>query len=89
MKQRYHVELEQNKAFIEIAHKYPHIAKKIDAFWSSEVCVPYLESLFTDTRSGSRKGFPHADILLLLDLKILHEARFSKFVKKDVWDYSD
>lgn len=81
-------QLEQNEAYIEIARKYPHIGKKIDVFWGSEFFEPYIDSLFTETRNGSRKGFPMADVMQLLNLRLLHESQFDFKRQKDVWDYS-
>lgn len=81
-------QLEEDEAYKEISQKYPHIAKKLIIFWGSEFCEPYLDSLFIDTRSGTRRGFPPEDILLLLKIRILHETLFELDRKTDVWTYS-
>ncbi|WP_297811028.1 hypothetical protein [uncultured Methylophaga sp.] len=80
--------LEENDTYIEIARKYPHIGKKIDAFWGSEFFEPYIDSLFTETRDGQRKGFPMADVMALLSLRLLHESEFDIKRSRDVWDSS-
>ncbi|WP_438969827.1 hypothetical protein [Methylophaga sp.] len=90
MEKLHNPELGDNEKFQTIAERYPHIAKKIDLFWGCELCVPYIESLFTETRGGTRKGFPYEDILILLDIKIEHEEQFGFHLNKtDVWDLSD
>jgi len=89
MKKIHNPELGESEEFNTITERYPHIAHKIDIFWGSDYCVPYIESLFTETRNGTRKGFPYDDILLLLKLKIVHETQFKLHVKNDVWDFSD
>ncbi len=80
--------LEDNDAYIQISRQFPHIGKKIDAFWGSEFFEPYIDSLFTETRDGQRKGFPMTDVMALLNLRLLHESLFDIERHKDVWDYS-
>ncbi|MBD3634562.1 MAG: hypothetical protein HUJ23_06625 [Methylophaga sp.] len=56
-------------------------------FWGSEFCEPYLDSLFTETRSGTRRGFPPDDMLALLNIRLLHEEQYEFERKQDVWTY--
>ncbi len=80
-------QLKQDKSYIRISQHYPHIGKKLLIFWGSEFCEPYLDSLFTDTRSGTRRGFPPEDMQALLKLRQLHETLFEFEREHDVWTY--
>lgn len=80
-------QLEEHESYIRIAKKYPHIAKKLIIFWGSEFCEPYLDSLFTETRSGTRSGFPPDDMKALLNIRLLHEELFEFERKQDIWTY--
>ncbi|MED5509142.1 MAG: hypothetical protein VX841_02505 [Pseudomonadota bacterium] len=79
--------LKQDESYLKISQKYPHIAKKLLIFWGSEFCEPYLDSLFTETRSGTRRGFPPDDMLALLNIRLLHEEQYEFERKQDVWTY--
>lgn len=80
-------QLKQDESYLKISQKYPHIAKKLLIFWGSEFCEPYLDSLFTETRSGTRRGFPPEDMLALLNIRLLHEKQYEFERKEDVWTY--
>lgn len=57
------------EALHPITTNYKHIAVEINKLWSSkELLVAYLKKLLLDTRSGSRRGFPVEDVLILLFL---------------------
>lgn len=48
---------------------YPHLRTQLIRQWRQPECAPFIESLLTDTREGTRAGFPVAvaeEILLLV-----------------------
>ncbi len=64
--------------------RYPHVAAKVVAYWGTEACLPYLDSLLTDDRGG-RQGFPFDAMQELTLLKELHQDAHPQPVK----DWSD
>ena len=55
---------------------FPNIMKKAQALWATRECDIFLQSLFMDTRGGTRKGFP-------MDAaeEIMFLVKFNKYVR--------
>lgn len=57
---------------------YPHL-QKIDLLWGSPECRIFVFNLLTDTRGGSRQGFPKAHAATLMLLLHEHDQHFPQF----------
>ncbi|MBV2234119.1 MAG: hypothetical protein KUL75_01120 [Sterolibacterium sp.] len=55
---------------------FPNVLGKIQDSWASRDCDLYLQRLFTDTRGGTRRGFP-----LKAGEELLFLVRFNKNVR--------
>lgn len=70
--------LKANSHFQIVYEGAPHIARKLLMTWGLPQCDRYLQSVFSDTRDGRRKGFPKKVGDALLQIMYLHEARYAK-----------
>lgn len=62
----------------ELYQRFPHL-RRIDAIWGSSECRKYLFSLMTDTRGGTRQGFPREHAGTLMSLLMEHDRKFPQF----------
>ncbi|BAL25173.1 hypothetical protein AZKH_2873 [Azoarcus sp. KH32C] len=62
----------------ELFAKFPHL-RKIEAMWGSAECRKLLFQLMTDTRGGTRQGFPKEHALTLMRLMMEHDRKFPQF----------
>ena len=54
----------------ELVRSFPHIANNMSRLWAQpKDCAAYLNSLLTDTRNGTRKGFPKGVAAELVTLR--------------------
>ncbi|THF63483.1 hypothetical protein [Pseudothauera rhizosphaerae] len=58
--------------------RFPHL-RKIDHIWGSRECRNYILQLMTDTRGGTRQGFPREHALTIMSLLMEHDRRFPQF----------
>ena len=69
----------------ELFAHYPHLAAKIQNLWGTKECRANLLHLLSDSRGGTRAGFPieigKTIILLLRD----HDAKFPMFDDTDTF----
>ena len=61
---------------------FPHIGKNLYEKWGSVQLSQYIQHLFTDTRGGTRKGFPKAALQDLYKLLEYHERMFGEIIEK-------
>lgn len=55
---------------------FPNVMKKAQAIWGTKECDLFLQSLFMDTRGGTRKGFP-----MEAAEEIMFLVKFNKYVR--------
>ena len=79
--------LAKNRHLALIESRYPHIAKAIAVRWGTPDVKTYINSLFTDTRDGNRKGFPTEiyDALLEIYERYNHTREKTAKEAKDLW----
>lgn len=58
--------------------RFPHL-RRIDLLWGSAECRKYIFSLMTDTRGGTRMGFPKEYALIIMSLLMEHDRRYPQF----------
>uniref|UniRef100_A0ABX1PJ00 Uncharacterized protein n=2 Tax=Aromatoleum anaerobium TaxID=182180 RepID=A0ABX1PJ00_9RHOO len=62
----------------ELYERFPHL-RKIDLVWGSPECRKFLFMLMTDTRGGTRQGFPREHGATIMSLLLEHDRRFPQF----------
>ncbi len=79
--------IENNKNFAVINEAYPHLGRKLKLFWGCPEFNVLINELQTDTRGGSRAGFPGTVLNALFMLALEHEEAFPQLVRKqaDQW----
>ena len=81
--------LEQDKDFVLIDNKYPHISSRLKLLWGSKECYNYFGNLLLDTRDGERQGFSNEVASSIYRLSVLHDEQFPKFITKSHnWTYA-
>lgn len=55
--------------------RFPHL-RRIDTMWGSRECRQYLMHLMTDTRGGTRQGFPPQHAATIMALLMEHDRCF-------------
>lgn len=62
----------------ELYSRFPHL-RRIDEQWGTSECRRLLFSLLTDTRGGTRQGFPPQYAGTVMSLLMEHDRRFPQF----------
>jgi len=62
----------------ELYERFPHL-RKIDLLWGSPECRKFLFMLMTDTRGGTRQGFPREHGATIMALLLEHDRCFPQF----------
>lgn len=80
--------IDDDENFRVIAQVFPHIGEKLKFFWGHPEFVPYIDSLQTDSRAGTRSGFPGAVLNALFALALKHEDEHPHLAPKqvDIWN---
>ena len=60
---------------------FERIHKRIVALWGTQECRDYINTLLTDTRDGTRSGFPPVVAKELFRLLHEHDLEFRRFSK--------
>jgi hypothetical protein len=68
--------IEDSKNYQLVNAAFPHIGKKIKLFWGYPEFVTMMLQLQTDSRAGTRKGFPGDVLFALMDLEEKHDIEF-------------
>lgn len=81
----------ENEDFKVINGRFPHIGEKIAAQWGSFGLSPYINHLLTDTRNGTRQGFPKEVAIGLFRLLQLHDQQYPHLAMKvtDIWSLNE
>lgn len=58
--------------------RFPHL-QRIDLMWGSSECRKFLLHLLTDTRGGTRQGFPKEHAATIMSLLMEHDRRYPQF----------
>lgn len=62
----------------KLYERFPHL-RKIDSIWGTAECRKFLFQLMTDTRGGSRQGFPAEHAGTIMSLLMEHDRGFPQF----------
>lgn len=62
----------------KLYERFPHL-RKIDTIWGTVECRKFLFLLMTDTRGGTRQGFPAEHAMTIMSLLMEHDRRFPQF----------
>ncbi|MFZ4480205.1 MAG: hypothetical protein ACOYNZ_09995 [Rhodoferax sp.] len=79
--------IENNKNFVVINDAFAHIGRKLKLFWGCPEFNSFIDELQTDTRGGTRAGFPGPVLNALFMLAMEHETAFPNLLGKqsDQW----
>jgi hypothetical protein len=58
--------------------RFPHL-RRIDLIWGTPECRKYIFGLMTDTRGGTRMGFPKEHAQTVMKLLMEHDRCFPQF----------
>lgn len=80
-------EIRATEEFPIINERFPHIGRRMMLTWGSYAFYIYSHSLFTDTRGGTRKGFPPEILAAITKIVKIHEERYPRLDARrlDIW----
>lgn len=67
--------LEHNEYRVLFAH-VPHVARRLLILWGTREFCDYTDWLFTDTRNGTRRGFPVEVLASLYKITRAHHEEY-------------
>ena len=70
-------ELLKDSNFLIVNNRFPHIGSKIELLWGYPEFKPFMFKLITDTRDGTRQGFPSAVSSALFQLLSIHNEYYT------------
>ena len=81
------VEIRATEHFPIIDARFPHIGRRLIQTWGSYAFYMYAGTLFTDTRGGSRRGFPPEILSAITRIVKVHEERYPRLDPRrvDIW----
>lgn len=81
------VEIRATEEFPIINDRFPHIGRKMIQTWGSYGFYIYSGTLFTDTRGGTRRGFPPEILAAITKIVKVHEERYPRLDihRVDIW----
>ena len=73
--------------YVQINERFPHIGRHLIQTWGSYAFYMYCGTLFTDTRGGTRRGFPPEILMALTRLARVHEQNHPRLDARrlDIW----
>ena len=79
--------IDNNKNFQIINEAFPHIGRKLKLFWGCPEFNTFIDELQTDTRGGTRTGFPGPVLNALFMLATDHDGVFPNLLSEqtDQW----
>jgi hypothetical protein len=79
--------IDNSSNFTVINEAFPHIGKKLKLFWGCPEFNAFIDELQTDTRGGTRAGFPGPVLNALFMLAMEHEVAYPNLISKqgDQW----
>lgn len=83
--------LAENENFKMVNERFPHIGKKLAGLWSSHDFSPFINELFSDTRGGTRQGFPKEVSVALFRLMQDHDRLYPEvaYEAQDIWSLNN
>lgn len=84
------IEIRATEEFPVINDRFPHIGRRMIQTWGSFAFYIYSDTLFTDTRGGTRRGFPPEILAAITRIVKIHEKRHPRLDPRwaDVWVHS-
>jgi hypothetical protein len=81
------LEIRATEQFPIINQRFPHIGRRMIQTWGSYAFYMYAGTLFTDTRGGSRRGFPPEILLAITRIVKVHELAYPRLDPRrvDIW----
>jgi hypothetical protein len=75
----------------EVNQRFPHIGRQLLALWGGRDFSVYVNQLMTDTRGGTRQGFPSEVALALFKLIQEHDRAFPEHAieVQDIWSLNN
>lgn len=68
------IETNTDKLFL----RFPHL-RQLERIWGTSECRKFIFQLMTDTRGGTRQGFPSEHAMTIMSLLMEHDRRFPQF----------
>jgi hypothetical protein len=80
-------EIRATEDFQIISDRFPHIGRRLIFTWGSYAFYIYSHTLFTDTRGGTRQGFPPEILAAITRIVKIHEERYPPLDARrlDIW----
>lgn len=69
---------DRTTATAALFERFPHL-RVIDELWGSRECRDFILRLMTDTRGGTRQGFPPEHARTIMSLLMEHDRLFPKW----------
>ncbi len=81
------LEVRATEYFPIIDGRFPHIGRRLIQTWGSYAFYIYAGTLFTDTRGGTRRGFPPEILTAITRIVRVHEERYPRLDPRrvDIW----
>ena len=81
------LEIRATEQFPIINERFPHIGRRLIQTWGSYAFYMYAGTLFTDTRGGSRRGFPPEIMSAITRIVEVHELTYPRldYHLVDIW----
>ncbi len=81
--------LDKNPDFKVINDAFAHIGTRLKLYWGDQKFKTYIHELLTDTRNGTRKGFPFEVLMALENIsqqhKLVHPKIYLGDSEDDIW----
>ena len=80
-----------NEHLDEVNRHFPHIGRQLRVLWGGQDFSEYVNRLLTDTRGGTRQGFPSEVALALFKLIQEHDREFPEHAIEiqDIWSLNN
>lgn len=81
------LEVRATEYFPVIDARFAHIGRRIIQTWGSYAFYMYVGTLFTDTRGGTRRGFPPEILAAITRIVKVHEELYPRLDPRrvDIW----
>lgn len=79
--------LQDDFDFMLINTRFPHLGKRIEMFWGSNDFDSMINAIMSDTRGGTRQGFPDGVGSAIFRLQQKHDHLFPN-ATPDLWERS-
>lgn len=80
--------LVENEELKKVNQRFPHIGRQLQSLWGCPDFSVYINQLLSDTRGGSRQGFPVEVARALFKLLQVHDREFPQHASDipDIWN---